>query len=204
MYNYFNLTQVKDGISSQKARNNRTKTFVYNLLSNRELKKSGKFFCDRCDFTADLRSIVTVHIIKTHLKPYGCISCNYFSGSDYRVLDHLMVKHVGILPYQCARCEKAYTTQQGLSRHFTRNHHFGMEELRPNRRRIYMPDAVMRLPETGEPLATCRICRIRFPHDGELLDHVLLNHCRSHPNDNDNPSWVRCNKNNDKLYIMEP
>lgn len=118
------------------------------------------------------RCIFKVHIIKTHFKPYGCISCNFFSGSDYRELDHLMVKLVGILPCQRSRCYKAYSTQQGLSRHFTRNLQFGTEE----QRRIYMHDAGSRLPETCEPLATCRICRIRFLHDGELFVDVLSNH----------------------------
>lgn len=91
-----------------------------------KFKKNRKYSCDYCEYTSNIKKIITRHIkicvrqknLTSSFMLY-CNQCKYHTLEKSNLIRHIELKHSSLTnkSYKCDKCEKIYSSQMTLCQH---------------------------------------------------------------------------------------
>lgn len=127
------------------------------------------FSCDHCNFAANLKSNLAVHIQAKHLSqdsnPHKCNKCEKNFSSKGNLTQHMQAIHLNPGMYKCDKCKRSCSRKADLQRH----------------------SIICRLSKDEKLLLkriSCDYCSSKFLIKAKVREHIINKHLPRNPNSN--------------------
>ena len=88
-----------------------------------ELKEDGLYHCDQCELTTGNCAAMRTHQWRhANIEKCTCDICGKVEFSQKNVEIHKQVKHFGVMPFECNKCDKKFATSTGMENHIKKVH----------------------------------------------------------------------------------
>ena len=127
-----------------------------------------------CDFTANKRRSLRIHINSVHLNHWhSCNLCDYKSAMKSHLTEHIKYMHIKIEDEICTECNKS-VQKRYLTKHMRRFH------------------------SDGQLKFSCNLCKFQTTYKSSLTEHIEYRHLKS-----ENEICTECNKSVQKRYMTK-
>ncbi|XP_055711524.1 uncharacterized protein LOC129806777 [Phlebotomus papatasi] len=147
-------------------------------ITKGSVKQNDSTQCDICGVEKETADKLSDHI-KTHKKStkWCCTLCPYTAVKKYILVRHVKLIHKGVREYHCPRCDKSFTGSANLENHILR--HEGIKNYVCHicgAKKVTQSDLKNHMPTHSTEKVPCKYCSLIFTRIDNLKQHVKIVH----------------------------